>query len=486
MAKTTEPTEKTQPERREREQRFSRKMSDAEALMWNVEKDPWLNPNGAMVTVVDRPVDFDQFRRRLAFAVSRIPRLRERVVAGFGRLSPPVWSTDAEFDLGYHLRHIRLPAPGSIRQLYDLSTRLYEDPYDRTRPLWQFTVIDGVEGGRGAVFTKLHHSITDGIGAIRLSELYMEAEREAALPPEVELDEVIADAVAAEADEGQEGVPSTIGSLAGSVGHLWRRQAGMAQRTVGELAIWSADPTRAQEVVTDVVENLGSTLRQLQPGDEGVTGGSPLWATRSRRRHLESLKLPLDAVKAAGKAMGGSVNDVFVTGAVMGALAYHAKRDTPVDALNISFVVSTRADKAVGGNSFTPTPVQVPGGDLTPEERLHDVRDRMAANLLPTSVVTQVARSQAAKMDFATSNLRAAPFTTYMSGAMVTDTITMGPVAGTAFNLTTISYDGHLHLGFFIDPVAVADPADLRACMAEAYTELAAAGGVVLEADVDG
>jgi hypothetical protein len=101
-------------------------------------------------------------------------------------------------------------------------------------------------------------------------------------------------------------------------------------------------------------------------------------------------------------------------------------------------------------------------------------------------VVTQVARSQAARIDFATSNLRAAPFTTYMSGAKVTDTITMGPVAGTAFNLTTISYDGHLHLGFFVDPVAVADPADLRACMAEAYTELLAAGGVVLVADVDG
>lgn len=136
---------------------------------------------------------------------------------------------------------------------------------------------------------------------------------------------------------------------------------------------------------------------------------------------------------------------------------------------------------------------------MTPEERLHEIRDRMAtkrdgvsgagamsglagvANMLPTSMVTQVARSQAAKMDFATSNLRAAPFTTYMSGAKVLDTITMGPVAGTAFNITTISYDGSLHIGYFIDPMAVEDPADLRDCMAEAYVELLAAGGEVVD-----
>jgi hypothetical protein len=82
-------------------------------------------------------------------------------------------------------------------------------------------------------------------------------------------------------------------------------------------------------------------------------------------------------------------------------------------------------------------------------------------------------------MDFATSNLRAAPFPTYISGAEVLENATMGPVAGTAFNLTTISYNGSLDIGMFIDPAAVEDPADLRACMLEGYAELLAAGGVV-------
>lgn len=489
------------PSKRERELRFERKMSDAEALMWNVEKDPWLNPSGGLVTVVDRPIDIEQFRRRMAFAVSKIGRLRERVIADLGRLSPPRWSTDPEFDLDYHIRHVRLPAPGTIRQLYDYSTQLYEDPFDRTRPLWMFVVIDGLEDGKGAIFTKLHHSISDGIGAVRLSELYMEAERKADLPPEVDLDQVIADALAAEEAEDSSDAPTTRGSAVRSIGHMMRRQAGIAQRTAGELAIWSVDPSRAQEAVTGAVDQLSSTLKQLPASDGDVPGGSPLWKNRSRHRHLEGLKVPLDAIKDAGKAMGASVNDMFVAGAVNGAVLYHERRNTPIDALNISFVVSTRSgsDKAIGGNSFSPTPVQVPGGAMTPEERLHEIRDRMAAkregvsgggalgglaglaNLLPTSIVTQVARSQAAKMDFATSNLRAAPFTVYMSGAQVLDTVTMGPVAGTAFNMTTLSYDGDLHIGIFIDPAAVEDPADLNECMKVAYAELMAAGGVVVD-----
>ena len=86
-------------------------MSDAEALMWNVEKDPWLNPSGASVSVVDRPIDFERFRSRIAYGAAMVPRLRDRVVPGLGRLSPPEWAPDPEFDLDYHVRHIALPSP---------------------------------------------------------------------------------------------------------------------------------------------------------------------------------------------------------------------------------------------------------------------------------------------------------------------------------------------------------------------------------------
>ena len=231
---------------------------------------------------------------------------------------------------------------------------------------------------------------------------------------------------------------------------------------------------------------------------EAVNAHAPLWTNRSRRRHLEVLHVSLDDAKAAAKAMGGSVNDFFVAGAALGALAYHAERDTPVEAINMTFVVSTRTDKAMGGNSFTPVPLQVPGGGAeTAEQRFQQVRDLMAdrrtrvsgrgamsaiagiANLLPTSVTTRFARQQAAKIDLATSNLRGASFQTYIAGAKVLAGIPLGPVAGTAANLTTISQNGSLDMGLLVDPAAITDPAGLRRNIDDAYRRLAEAGGIV-------
>jgi hypothetical protein len=277
-----------------------------------------------------------------------------------------------------------------------------------------------------------------------------------------------------------------------------RRQAGIARRLLGEVALWPADPQRIRDTAEGVVGGVQSTIGQLRSGGE-VAGGSPLWKTRSRRRYLEGLRVDLEEAKAAGKVLGGSVNDFFVAGAVIGALGYHAARDVEVDALNISFVVSTRTDTAAGGNSFTPTRVQVPGDAMPIEERFAVVRSLMAAkragvrgagvmnnmagvaNLLPTSVVTRVARAQAAKMDFATSNLRAAPFPMFISGSRVLENVSMGPVAGTAFNLTAVSYNGSLDMGVFIDPAAIDDPAGLRRHLEDAYRHLLEAGGIVAD-----
>src|SRR5919106_2910889 len=176
----------------DREMRFERKMTDAEAMMWNIEHDPRLSSNIGSIITTDRPLDPDVMRKRIAVAVADIPRLRERVAPILGRLSPPVWIPDTEFDLDYHLRRISLPEPGNMRQLYDLCTKLLQEPLDRTRPLWSFVAIDGLAEGKGCLFTKLHHTIADGEGAVRLAENYMEVEREAPPPEFVDLDEVIA------------------------------------------------------------------------------------------------------------------------------------------------------------------------------------------------------------------------------------------------------------------------------------------------------
>lgn len=460
--------------------------------MWNVEKDPWLNPSGASISVVDRPIVFERIRARIAFGAAMVPRLRERVVPGLGRLSPPEWAPDPEFDLDYHVRHVALPAPGSERQLLDLAAQLYQDPYDRSRPLWYFVLIDGLEGGRSALFSKMHHSLADGIAGLRLSEMYVDLRRDQPDPPAVDLAAVIAetppDVPAKEAD-------TIVTAAVRSLGHAWRRQLGIARRTAGEMAMWGADPRRPVDLGQRVVQQVQRMRTQATGREPGaIRGGSPLWTQRSRHRHFEALRVPLAAAQATAKALEGTVNTFFVTGAVLGALAYHDKRDAPVEMLNISFVVSTRQDNAIGGNAFTPSRLQASGAPMPPDERFRQLHQAMTAkraevsgaglmsslagvaNLLPTSVVTRVGRSQSARMDFATSNLRGAPRPLYMCGAKVLQNYPMGPVAGTAFNVTTVSYNGSLDVGLAIDPRAVEDPDDLRRCMEEGYAHLIAAG----------
>ena len=487
---------------RGRELAFQRRMSDQESLMWNIEKDPWLNPSGALLTILDQPADFDLLLARIRYGLTRLPRLRERVVPGLGRLSPPVWATDADLDLDYHVRRLRLPEPGSQRQLLDLVTRLYEEPYDRTRPLWLFYCIEGLADRQGALFVKQHHSVADGIGALRMAEVYTDLEREVPPPPPVDLDQVIADALAAEQDDlleaGADTSDSILDTATRTLTHNLRRQAGLILRTTSSVTDLAIHPTHLPRAAAGAVEQIRSALNTAG-GDRKVDAGAPLWTKRSRRRHLEVLRLSLEDAKAAAKRMNGSVNDLFVTGAAIGALAYHAERDVPVQAINMTFVVSTRSDKTMGGNSFTPVPMQIPGdgADLTAEDRFGQIQTLMAerranvkgsgamsaiaglANLLPTSVTTRVARQQAAKVDLATSNIRGAPFQTFIAGAAVVAGIPLGPVAGTAANLTTISQNGWMDMGLLVDPAAVADPPGLARNIEEAYTRLLAAGGVV-------
>jgi WS/DGAT/MGAT family acyltransferase len=477
---------------KEREQRFSDRMSDAEALMWNVEKDPWLNPSGAALTLLDGPVDEDHFRRVLRAAVSRMPRLYERVVPGLGRIAPPAWVPDPEFDLDFHLRHVSLPGPGTERQLFDLAAQLYQEPFDRTRPLWRFVLIDGLEGGRSALWSIVHHAVADGIGQMRMAEMYQQLGPDEPPPDAVDLEAIIDRAV----DEhhakqvGGDLGDSIVGTAAQSIGHLVRRQLGVARRAAGEVIIWPADPRRAAGTIGDAVTATRSTVGAVVDSGNEVAGGSPLWKHRSRHRHLEWVRVSLEDLKLAGKRLDASVNDLFVAGMTEGAVRYHTARDVEVEAFNTSFVVSTRTDKALGGNSFTPVPVQVSGAVMPVEERVEGIKQRLrekreaashggglgamssVANLLPTSVVTRAARARAARMDFATSNLRGAPFPLFVSGARVLGLVTMGPVAGTACNATGISYDGNFDIGLFLDPEAIDAPGDFRDHVAVAFDEI--------------
>jgi hypothetical protein len=259
---------------RDREMAFTDRMSDHEAMMWNVEKDPWLNPNGAGLIVLDRPPDHDHFRQTIRAAVARIPRLYERVVPGLARLSTPAWAPDPEFDLDYHVRYLNLPSPGTERQLFDLAAHLYQEPLDRTRPLWRFVVIEGIDGGRAAIWALTHHSVADGIGQMRMAEMYQQLSPDDPPPDDVDLDAVVAAAVEAHDAKESGGNLATdfADTTAKSVSHLVRRQAGLARRTAAEMAMWGSDPTRARDTIGDVLSKV-SVAAGIVRGDGEVESG---------------------------------------------------------------------------------------------------------------------------------------------------------------------------------------------------------------------
>ena len=120
----------------------------------------------------DRPPDFERLRRRIHRATCLIPRLRQRVLSPPFRLGPPRWSVEETFDLDFHLRRMRLPAPGSERALLDVLQPIATASFDRARPLWEFTLIEGLVGAdgteRAAFAMKVHHSVTDGVGGMAL------------------------------------------------------------------------------------------------------------------------------------------------------------------------------------------------------------------------------------------------------------------------------------------------------------------------------
>ena len=126
------------------ELRFDRAMSDAEGLMWRLEKDPYLSSTFGTVMLLDRPPDFDLLRRRMEHATFSIPRLRQRVMPAPANLRPPVWVDDPDFDIDYHVRRIAAPQPGTLRQVLDLAS------LDRRRSIRPHAPAVAVRRGRGA------------------------------------------------------------------------------------------------------------------------------------------------------------------------------------------------------------------------------------------------------------------------------------------------------------------------------------------------
>jgi hypothetical protein len=276
-----------------------------------------------------------------------------------------------------------------------------------------------------------------------------------------------------------------------ALGFALRRQVGLARRAIAATADVLIHPQDARARAGDAAALLASVRRQVLITD---SARSPLFAERSLGRRYETFMVPFEPAKKAAKALGGTLNDLYVTG-IAGALGlYHQRLGAPVDELRMAMPVNVRAGSPTSpGNAFVPTRVLVPVVPKDPGERFAQVQSRLATlrhepalgavgvlsgmvAALPPSVVIALARLQSATVDFATSNLRGSPVDLYMGGARIEANYPMGPREGVALNVTMLSYCGELQMGLHLDPAAITDPGALLESMHESFDALLLAG----------
>jgi diacylglycerol O-acyltransferase len=457
--------------------RFDRVMSDAEALMWRLEKDPYLSSTFGAVMVLDRAPDFEVLKRRLDRTSRVIARLRQRVQGAPAGL-PPVWVDAPEFDIDYHVRRIACPKPGTLRQALDLASLIVNDPLDRTRPLWQYVVIEGLRGGKAVVVQKMHHTLTDGERVIELSIQYFDFERDAPEPPP------LADLDDDEDEDDASAGPSPFDTARGLVAGGLRLPIGVARQVRHLLA----NPASIPDATAAAAHTVRAIVTQLA---DTTAARSPLWTERSLHRRVEPLRAPFTLTKSAAVSLGGTLNTALLTVAAHAAGHYHAVLGAPVDELRASMAISTRTAVS-GSNAFTLARLAVPTTEMPIVERFALVQeavgearessasgglDALAAltAALPTSVITRVARQQGQTVDFATSNLRGSPIPMYLAGAQLLEIYPIGPLLGVAFNLTLMSYLGSLDMALNIDTAAVAEPELLTRCFNDAFGQLISA-----------
>ncbi|HXF72740.1 MAG TPA: wax ester/triacylglycerol synthase domain-containing protein, partial [Actinomycetota bacterium] len=140
--------------------------------------DPSTRPDGRL--------PFEDVRRMLAARIHLAPRLRQRVLEVPLGIARPVWVDDERFDLDFHLRRAALPAPGGRAELADAVGRALSEPLDRTRPLWELYLFEGLEGGLAAALLKVHHAMADGVSVMRVAQAMFDLDPEPRDPGEPE------------------------------------------------------------------------------------------------------------------------------------------------------------------------------------------------------------------------------------------------------------------------------------------------------------
>jgi WS/DGAT/MGAT family acyltransferase len=457
--------------------RFEERMSDADALMWTIEKDPLLRSTITAVSLLDRSPDPDRLIESLDRATRLVPRLRQRVVSNALSIAPPRWEFDPNYDLAYHLRWMKAPGEGSLRDLLDVAQPIAMQGFDRARPLWEFTVVDGLADGRAGLIMKIHHAITDGVGAVKIAMHLFDLERDVALDR------------GPMPDEPEIRVLNQIERMRDAFQHERRRQLGIARRATASVTRTAgAAASDAAGAAQQIRTTLASVGRMLAPA---TTPLSPIMKGRSLSVRFDTITVPLDELKSASKKAEGRLNDAFVAGITGGLRRYHRLHGADVRALRTTMPINIRNDDTadLAGNQFAPARFVIPIDIDDPIERMRATRalvteqrgepalaltEPLAGILyrLPTSVTTGVFGAMLRGIDFVTSNVPGVPIPVFFGGARMEAQFAFGPMSGAATNITLLSYLDEVQIAVNSDPAAVPDPEVFVGCLREGIDEI--------------
>jgi len=392
-------------------------------------------------------------------------------------LANPVWIEDSDIDLDYHIRHTVLPKPGTQAQLEALAARLHSSLLDRSRPLWEFYVIEGLADGTMGFYTKVHHAAIDGQAGVALGNAMLDI---TALPRTVKPPR------AQRSSRYQLGVAELLGAALSNT----LQQVRMVGKLV--LPLGKALFDSARQSVAERRFGLGSVRSLLK-----MPPRTPFNVSITNQRVFAALPLPLDEAKRLGKAHGASINDL-VLWLCSTALRDYLKesRELPDASLVAGVPVSLRAEGDTRmNNQVTMSLVDLATNEKDPLQRLQLIRNATASmkntmgafgQLIPTDfpspgapwllsgLASLYGRSGLADrvrlVNVAISNVPGSPLPLYMAGAKMLDYYPVSIAAhGVALNITVQSYMGQLCFGLIACRRAVPDVREIALAMQRAF-----------------
>ncbi len=314
-------------------------MRGGDAFAWYMERDPALRSTVVAVFWLDRAPDWGALSSRIDRVARLIPGLRQRVVESPFRLAPPRWAYDPDFDLTWHLRRAGAPTPQVQEAMLALARRSAMGAFDRDRPLWELTLVEGTEGGPAALVLKIHHSLSDGVGGMRMLAVLLDLQREPLDPGEMP------SAPPGEALGLGVLVTGAAGLLAGRAVRVgWRG----ARETIPILMRYARDPAGGIGGAAAMARSVYRTAAPL------LDTKSPLMRERGMTRHLAIWEVSLEALTRAAKTAGGTLNDAYMAAVTGGLGRYHERHGAAVESLRAVMPISLRHKRRWAGATGSP------------------------------------------------------------------------------------------------------------------------------------